>query len=138
MNTVDDVVLELLEAVLAHVHDGQVPVDDSDSNVVTSALPYVVYYSNLGDDDTRRYSGRATRREVTFQITYVGGTREQAKWAGQRARGALADRRLWPEGPRMRLAESQRVLPDNDARQPDGGSLFYGADQYAVRAPIGA
>lgn len=138
MRTVDIAVLTKLRTVLANVHDGQVPVDESDSNVVTSAMPYVVYYSDVGLDDTRRLSGHATKRETSFQVTYVGETRDQAKWAGEQARAQLADSSLGlPGGGRMRVADSQRVVRDNDARLPGGGRLFYGVDVYSVRTPIG-
>lgn len=136
MRTVDDAVLASLRTVLTNVHDGQVPTSSSDPDIVTATLPYVVYYSNVGDDIMRRRSGRAGKRDVSFQVTYVGGNRSQAKWAGERARARLADKPLSPGGPRIRFAESQRVLRDNDATQPDGGRLFYGVDLYSVSVPI--
>lgn len=137
MRSVDTTVLAALRAVLTNVHDGKVPVDDSDPNIVTAALPYVVFYSNIGmPEELRRMSGRNARDDVDFQVTYVGGTRDQAKWAGERARGALRNLRLHPNGPRVRVVESQRVLKDNDAHQPNGGALFYGVDQYAARSTI--
>lgn len=145
MRFVDDVVLGLLRAALPpvmhngqlepRVHDGKVPVADSDAKVVTAALPYIAYFSNLGDDANRRLSGSNGRRSVFFQVTYVGEDRNQAKAAGERARAVLADRRLPIEGRRSwlcRLDESQRIRRDDDAARPDGSPLFYGVDTYAV------
>ena len=117
------------------VHDGFVPVADTDSNVITAALPYVAYFSSLGDDSNWRLAGYKARRSMFFQVTYVGASRAQAKWAGERQRAALADkvvtipgRRSW----RVLLGESQRIRRDDDAARPDGSPLFYGVDLYSL------
>jgi hypothetical protein len=142
MRIVDDVVLDLLRAALPpnaagdpRVHDGYVPVADADAKVITAALPYLAYFSSLGDDSNRRLSGQNGRRSVFFQVTYVGEDRNQAKWAGEKQRAALADRVIAIEGRkswRVLLGESQRIRRDDDAARPDGSPLFYGVDLYSV------
>ena len=109
--------------------------DDRDAKIVTAALPYLAYFSSLGDDSNRRVNGANGRRSVFFQVTYVGETREQAKWAGERQRAALADRTITIPGRkawRIVLGESQRIRRDDDAARPDGSPLFYGVDLYSV------
>lgn len=137
MKALDAAILAALRSVLANVHDGEAPADDT-GKVVTSPLPYVVYYSDIGFDGARRQSGDAGQREVSPQVTYVGGSRDQAKWAGQRARAVLADQWLTVAGEKVQLraTDSMRVRRDDDVRRPDGGSLFYGVDQYAVTTLI--
>lgn len=141
MRVVDDVVLALLEAAVpplngeARVHDGFVPVDDPDANIITATLPYLVYYSTLGDDSNWRLAGYQARRSVFFQVTYVGADRNQAKWAGEQQRAALADHAITIPGRkswRVLLGESQRIRRDDDAARPDGSPIFYGIDLYAV------
>lgn len=135
MRAVDTAILARLETVPnLNVHDGFMPVDNS-TNVVTYPMPYVVFYSNVGDDHSPRLTGRMTRRSVFFSLTYVGLSRDQAKWAGERARDALMDHRLVVAGHRswlVDLQESQRVRRDDDAVRPDGSPIFYGVDNYAV------
>ena len=141
MRIVDDVLLGLLRAAVPpldgdpRVHDGFVPVSKKDPNVVTAALPYLAYYSSLGDDSNRRTSGTNGRRSVFFQVTYVGEDRAQAKWAGEKQRAALADKVIHIPGRkswRVILGESQRIRRDDDAARPDGSPLFYGVDLYSV------
>jgi hypothetical protein len=129
---VDDAILGIDYGV--PIHDGYVP-SDSSGQTVTYPLPYAVYYSSVGDEHTPRLSGGYTRTAVFFSITYVGATRDQAKWAGELIRGQLSclrltleDRRTWL----VELDESQRVRRDDDAIRPDGLPLFYGVDNYAV------
>lgn len=141
MRIVDEVVLGLLEAAVPpldgepRVHDGYVPVSEKDPKIVTATLPYLAYFSSLGDDSNRRVSGQNGRRSVFFQVTYVGEDRAQAKWAGERQRAALADRVITVPGRkswRILLGESQRIRRDDDAARPDGSPLFYGVDLYSV------
>lgn len=127
------------------VHDGLVEVDNT-TKIVRFPLPYATFYSSLGDDpdteENQRLTGRRTRRSVFFSATYVGDSREQAKFAGQKIRDALAGRRPVIAGRRSWLIgveESQRVRRDDDAIQPDGAPLFYGVDNYSLSitlAPI--
>ena len=98
-------------------------------------LPYVVYYSSVGDDSNRRLSGRLARRSVFFTVTYVGLDRNQTKWAGEKVRAALQSRRFVVPGHRTwlcELLESQRVRRDDDAIRPDGSPLYYGVDNYQL------
>lgn len=138
MRVVDTAVLTALEATPVTVHDGLVLADNT-TNIVTYDVPYAVYYSSVGDDDNRRLSGRKGRRSVFFSVTYVGLTREQAKWAGEKVRAALQGKRLAIPGYRSwlcELQESQRVRRDDDAIRPDGSPLFYGVDNYALSIAI--
>lgn len=141
MRFVDDVILDLLRDAVPpldghdRVHHGFVPVDSTDATVITAVLPYLFYASSVGDDSNRRVTGVNGRRSVFFQVTYVGEDPAQAKWAGEHARAALADRvipipdrKSW----RVLLGESQRIRRDDDAARPDGSPLYYGVDLYSV------
>src|SRR5699024_903833 len=92
--TADDELLALLRA-RPHltVYDGFVDVDES-AKVITVPLPYVVFYSSSGYDNDARFSGQVGGGVLEFQITGVGGTREQAKWALDEAREVLSRKRL--------------------------------------------
>lgn len=134
MRAVDDVVLAVLEGTGVTIHDGLVTADNT-SNVVTYPLPYAAYYSSVGDDDNRRLSGRSGRRSVFFSVVYVGADRNQTKWAGEKIRAVLQEKRIAVPGHKTwlcRLEESQRVRRDDDAIRPDGSPLFYGVDNYAL------
>lgn len=160
MRAVDEVMLEQLRLVLppidnpdtgvlneSRVHDGEVVVDNK-TKVVSYALPYVVYTSNLGDDDNPRLSGRNLRRSVFMSMKFVGEDRNQVKWAMQRVRDQIdhrvipvPDHKVWP----VQLQVSTRVFRDDDAMRPNGAPLFYAEDQYdmsvmlkTVPAMIGA
>lgn len=144
MQAVDDVLLPLLHAIIppvtspdtglteGRVHDGEVTADN-ETKVVSYALPYVVYSSNYGSEETRRLAGRKTRRSVFMSLMFVGADRAQVKWAQGRVRDSIADRRLeipghktWP----VELMASRRIRRDDDALRPDGSPLFYGVDEY--------
>jgi hypothetical protein len=127
----DDDVLALLEAVPnLNVHDGYVDVDET-AMVISVPLPYVVFYSTPGYDRDDRQDGRVNGRVVEFQVTGVGGTREQAKWALDKARGALSRQRLGDALIR-RSDDNQYVRRDDDYTRPGGEPLFYGVDRYGV------
>lgn len=119
------------------VYDGLVTVDNK-SNVVKLPLPYVVYYSSVGDDDhadNPRLVDVATRRSVFVSLIYIGEDRNQAKWTGEKIRDAIGDKRFAISGRKAwkcKVDESQRVRRDDDAVRPDGSPLFYGVDNYAV------
>lgn len=103
--------------------------------VVTYPVPFASYASAIGDDDNPRLSGRKVRRSVPFYITYVGTTRDQAKWAGERLRLKLQRRRLDIDGFRVwpiQLDQSQRVRHDDNVMRTDGSPLYYGIDWYSV------
>jgi hypothetical protein len=135
MRVVDeDVIAKLTDAGL-DVNDGFVDTTQAaDSVEVTYPLPYVVLYSAIGNDHNPRLSAHNGRRSVFFSLTYVGETREQAKWAGEKARYALAGKRVAGVARSWLYTcdESQRVRRDDDAIRPDGSPLFYGVDNYSV------
>lgn len=118
------------------VYDGYAaPVSDSDVVVVQYPLPYAVYYSNIGAPNARRLTGRDLGRTVFWSFNYVGSSRNQAKWVGERLRQALEGVRLTVPGHKVGLIEvqlSQRVRRDDDAIHADGSPLFYGIDDYAL------
>jgi hypothetical protein len=128
------------------IYDDQTQIDpmSPDKVTVTYPVPFATYSSSVGDDDNRRLSGRRARRSVFFSFVYVGETREQAKWAGERLRRALERHRpasltdpetletyrCWPIS--LLLGGSQRVRRDDAVMRPDGSPLFYGIDDFAV------
>lgn len=107
--------------------------------VVTYNLPYAVFTSNVGLPYARRLTGRQTRNSTFCAIQFVGGTREQAKWAGQQIRDALIGRRLvlddLPTG-LIEVEASPRIWRSDDAIRPDGFPVYYGVDEYAVGASV--
>lgn len=110
----------------------------SDEKVTLSyPVPFATYTSSLGDDDNPRLTGRRMRRSVFFVFTYVGISRTQAKWAGQRLRlklerhrPVIAGVRAWPI--KLELGGSDRIRSDYNVLRPDGSALYYGIDRYAV------
>lgn len=127
----DSDLLGLLEAVDSlNVYDGFVNTDAS-VKVISVPLPYVVFYSSPGFDINERQNGGVGGRAVEFQITGVGGTREQAKWALDKARTALSRVRL--DGALIRRSDdNQPVRRDDEFTRTGGGPLFYGVDRYTV------
>lgn len=127
----DDALLALLRAVPnLNVHDGFVPADETDK-VISVPLPYVVFYSTTGYDNDARQCGDVAGRVVEFQLTGVGGDRQQAKAALEKARGALSRKRL--DGSLIRHSDdNQPVRRDDDYTRPGNKPLFYGVDRYAV------
>lgn len=145
MNAVDAALVELLEATGLDVNEAYVDTENEAAPgtqvVVKYDLPYLVYYSNLGDDhfEDARLDGRARRRSIFFSITYVGETDEQAKAAGEKARKALSGKRITVDGKPSWLITcevSQRVRRDDDAVTVDGTPLYYGVDEYATSIQI--
>jgi hypothetical protein len=119
------------------VWDGETGIDpfSQTKETVTYDVPFATYASAVGDDDNTRLTGRKVRRSVPFYLIYVGSTREQAKWAGERLRLKLQRHRLVIPGTRVwpiQLEESQRVRRDDNVMRPDGSPLYYGTDAYAV------
>lgn len=138
MRAVDDVILARL-AVLPgfDVHDSVMELNDTDGDpkIVSYPLPYAVYYSNVGDDDRPRLTGRRACRSVFFSITFVGIDRNQTKALGERIRDSLQDKVIPVPGHKAwlcRLEESQRIRRDDEAVRPDGSPLYYGVDNYAL------
>lgn len=136
MRVVDDAIITALRAAGITVHDGDVPTE-RDGTVVTAPLPYLVYFSNVGDDveETMRIAGMRSARSVFFSWNCVGADRNQAKAVAERARDAVNDKRLVVPGWKVDLLKvetSQRVRRDDDAVRPDGAPLFYGVDEGSV------
>lgn len=133
--SVDPELIALLEAVPnLNVYDGHVTADET-AKEISVPLPFVVYYSSLGYDVDERLGGRAGGRVTQFQVTYVGSTREQAQWAGEKARAALSRKRVTVSGTEsslIMLRDSATVRRDDDYTRPGGDPLFYGVDQYEV------
>jgi len=131
----DDELLTLLRAVTnLNVHDGYVDADET-AKVISVDLPYVVFYAGLGDDIDERMGGRAGGIVTDFQTTYVGGTREQARWAREKQRAALDRKRITVVGKESGLIKRQAsslIRRDDVYTRPGGGPLFYGIDQYSV------
>jgi hypothetical protein len=127
--TADSDILALLKGAGLNVHDGYVKADET-AKVISVALPYVVFYSSPGYDNDLRFFG-AGGRVLEFQVTAVGATREQAKWALDKARVALSRQRLGDAVIR-RSDDNAYVRRDDDYTRPGGGPLFYGVDRYGV------
>ena len=137
MRVVDDVILARLRAAGLDIHDSEMNPDDTDGDpkVITYSLPYAVYFSNVGDDDRPRLSGRRARRSVFFSLTFVGIDRAQTKWLGEKIRASLQDKPIAVSGHKTwlcQLQESQRIRRDDEVTRPDGNPLFYGVDNYAL------
>lgn len=123
-------------------NDAFEPGDPGEPRVITVEFPFAVLYSNLGDDNIRRLGGRSSQRSVFFQVTSVGLTPAQAKWAAARQRRALKDRRLEVIDPetdtpyrigRISVDESQRMRRDDETTDPNGNPAFYLVDTYSVK-----
>jgi hypothetical protein len=131
----DDGILALLNAVQnLNVHDGWVDVDEA-AKVVRVELPYVVFTAGLGQDADERMGGRPGLRALPFSISYVGESREQARWAAAKSREALSRHRLVVDGREsglMTLLESSEIYPDPDYTGLGGQRLFSGRDKYVV------
>ena len=127
----DDDLIAMLEAVPnLNVHDGYVDADEA-AKVISVTLPYVVFYSTPGYDNDARHCGGVGGRVVEFQITGVGGTREQAKWALDKARTVLSRQRL-NGNLIIRADDNPSVRRDDDYTRPGGLPLFYGIERYGV------
>lgn len=134
MRVVDNAIIARIQGAGLTVHDGIVTVDTKTKKVLYT-LPFVVYYGSLGIEEAPRLSGRRRQRTVGFMATYVGESREQAKWAGEKVRGALSGVRLSIPGYKVGLIElvtSPWVWRDDDMLRPDGQPVFYGRDTYEV------
>lgn len=137
-NAADAAVLALLRAVAGlNVHDGYVTDSDENEHTISAPLPYVVLYSMspVPEGESRSLVGSAGADELEWQISGVGSTREQAKWALAKARAALADKRLTalPQKPVVRQTDDRFMVRRDDTwTRPGGGPLFFGADRYAA------
>lgn len=127
----DDDLLTMLRAVPnLNVYDGFVDADETEK-VIDVPLPYVVFYSSPGSDRDGRLCGGVGGRVLQFSVTGVGGDRQQAKWALDKARAALSRQRLNTALIR-RSDDNQPVRREDVYTRPEGLPLFYGIDQYGV------
>lgn len=155
MHEVDRAIIAAVADQGVTLHDGDVPtVQDPmnpDVRVITVDFPYAVLFSNFGDDNAPRLSGRSSQRSVFFQVTYAGLSVEQAKWVAARQRRALGDKRLtvYRDDPvtgeqttdtyrtgLITVDESQRIRADHEATDPEGRPVFYGVDLYSMNVSL--
>jgi len=134
----DDAILTLLRVLNPplNVHDSDVLDSDPDTKVVAATLPYVVFYALMDDPAAGdSLAGTSGAYLTGFQLTGVGETRAQAKWALERAKAALDRKRVvFPAGARFvrRTDVNQYVRRDDTWTRPGGAPLFFGVDRYAV------
>lgn len=112
------------------VYDGYVDADES-AKVISIPLAYLVFYSSTDRDNDSRQSGQVAGRVVTFQLTGVGETRDQAKWILGKARDVLSRKRL-NGNLIIRDDDGQMVRRSDDYTRPGGLPLFFGVDRYSV------
>lgn len=155
MHEVDRAIIAAVAAQGVDMHEGDVPTEQDamnpDVRVITVGFPYAVLFSNFGDDNAPRLSGRSSQRSVFFQVTYVGLSMDQAKWVGRRQRAALGDKRLtvYRDDPAtgeqttatyrtglISVDESQRVRADHEATDPEGQPVFFGVDTYSMNVSL--
>lgn len=131
------VLAQLRTAPYLTVHDGTVPVDDADAKVVTSALPYVVYFGTLPLPESEDLCGSVTKRTPSFQVTYVGATPEQAEAAGERAQSVLDFQFITVDGQLVQVIPTDAMWLDRDDNhvRPGGGELFHGVLRYDIHIP---
>lgn len=136
MTSADDaVVLTLLRAIPnANVWDGHVADSDPTDMVISADLPYVVFWGGY-DDATPGDSlaGSSGAHLSDFRLTFVGGTREQAKLLGEACRGVLDRKRVtFAAGSRLvRCVDAGGYVTRDDTwTRPGGAPLFSGIDQY--------
>jgi hypothetical protein len=133
----DATVLTVLRAVPnLNVWDGHVEDSDASTMVISADLPYVVFWGGYDDDAPGdSLAGTSGAHLSDFRVTFVGETREQAKWAGEQARAVLNRKRLsFTAGSRfVRCTDnSGYVTRDDTWMRPGGAPLFSGIDQYEV------
>lgn len=140
MTSADDAaILAALEAVPnLTVYDGYVTDSDETAKTISAPPPYVVFYGFNDDDGVGdSLAGSVGAHLTSFQITYVGLSREQARLVGERAAGALNRKYVaMPAGQRLvrRVDSGLGVRRDDVWSRPDGRPLFFGEDRYTVGA----
>lgn len=136
-SAVDTAVLALLRAVPnLNVWDGDVGDADEQEKTISAPLPYVVLYSTPGRPTNGRLGARRGRA-AEFQVTFVGKTREQAKWAAEKVDAALDNAHITIAGRGRQIRRSDDisyVRRDDVWTRPDGGPLFTGPLRYVVHA----
>lgn len=131
MASPDDDLLALLRAVPnLNVWDGYVDADET-AKVISVPLPYVAFLSSTGRDWQEGFCGGVSGQVVEFQLTGVGSTRRQAKWALGKVRTALSRKRVNGELV-VRSDVVEFVRREDDYTLPGGEPLFYGVDRYSV------
>jgi phage gp37-like protein len=133
----DATVLAVLAAVAnLTTYDGHVEDSNPDTKVISAALPYVVFYGQSDDGSPGdSLAGPSGAHLSGFQLTGVGETREQARWALEQARAVLDRKRVtFAAGSRLVRAtdDQQYVRRDDTWTRPGGAPLFFGVDRYAV------
>jgi hypothetical protein len=132
-----DTILDALRAVASlDVYDGHVGDSDGERMTIAAPLPYVVFYSLTRMPLGVSLAGTSQDSRIrSFQITYVGETREQAELVSIDTRAVLAEHVL-DFGDRHALVrltdDSLDARRDDTWTRPDGGPLFAGADRYDV------
>lgn len=133
-NATDADIIELLTDAGLTVHDGYVKANETAKEISVS-FPYVVFWSSPGFDNDERFAGPVNGRVAEFQLTGVGVTREQAKWALDKARTAISRKRL--DGALIRRNDDNAMVRrDDEYTRPGGGPLFYGVDRYGVAVTV--
>lgn len=137
---VDDAVLTILRSIADDeaplgVYDSDVTGANLETKVISVPLPYVVFYSTPGYGINPRMSGRRGRA-VEFTVNAVGISRDQAKWAGQRAEDGLDGRRIELVQPRLirRTDDNAYVRRDDTWTRPKGLPLFTDSRRYSIAA----
>lgn len=140
--TVDDQILAMLDVTPFHLYvDGESPTAnavfegnpqaDEEAKIIAVPLPYLVYVTTPGYDRDARQCGDVGGRVLEFQVSAIGDTQWQAKWALDKARELLSRKRLG-RSLIQRSPDNLRVRKDDDYTRPGGEPLFYGVDRYSV------
>lgn len=127
--------IEAAAAGLFDVFDGYVKDSDENRHTISAPLPYVVYFGTPGYPINRRLGGRSGRA-VEFQVTAVGRTAEQARWAGQKVEDHLDGLAVTVDGRRCRIRRDELdnafTSRDDTWTRPDGGPLFNDFRRYVI------
>jgi hypothetical protein len=134
---VDTAVLQILNDSPLNVWDGDVGDSDPTDMIITAELPYVVFYSTPGypNEASRRVGGVVRGRAVEFQINGAGETREQAKWALERAEELLDGAVIDVGGRKRRIRRTDDnlfVRKDPTWTRPGGEPLFFGVSRFVT------
>lgn len=101
VDTFDNLVLAMIRAGVQEygatcgVYDTQAPANYEDK-IITASLPYLVFLAGDSITEGPRTIGRHGAREKTFQVMYVGRTREQAKATADLTDAVLDGKRVDP------------------------------------------
>lgn len=95
------------------------------------AVPYTVLYADLGTLERSSVDDASAFFNMSFQITAVGSTRQQAGWAADKARVALVGAAPSVSGRTTSMIvqeSSQPVIRDDDVVPP----MFYAVATYRL------